>query len=470
MSTAGREIVINLHTSLGVRMPTLHTVQHMASGLDGGSLTPADLRASIVRSDAYRLSVRTRFRDACYALLGQDDEAAFRVFDAGGGGEPVEVTDLEINTSVRQSVRFEERYIDLIQRSFATLMSGETVPQAFLDAMLRRFRDDPTFLLEDLHRLIRSAGADPVSILDDFDDEESETSSLTGSQPLPVPLPVPNSVPVPLRQETLERILTEGDEVFGRPWYAQEYIAYHSECAVSPDLGRLLASLLWEHTAAWERARGAHARLLGEVLDEVDFVRKYVGRHRGSHFAEMLSTDILASPLYQQKIRGRLSHVQMRLYDLALTDEELGRLSIQAQIAGIGVGDDEVSVLLHAHRRECDALVSEVVGVYVDVLSREPDHRELLDEMEAFRGSVPPTARVELAVRLSKGYEFHDVVKTRLRSAYHSAAGGVHIPIQVMYTMLERVLEWSETSLRARGGATDGLTALVDDEIRRATA
>lgn len=423
------------------------------------------LRATIVRSDGYRSSVRTRFRDACYELLGEDDEGTFRTFDAGGGEEPVEVTDHEIQMSVRQSPRFEARYVDLIQRSYATLMGGEVTPRAFLATMLDRFREDPTFLLEDLHTLIRSISpVDPVSSLDEvvFRDKDSDLDDDQGEDKEP-------GRPLPATVNSQEHILAAADEVFGRPWWAHEYIAYGAECAGAVDIRGFVASLLCEHTSSWELARGAHARLLGEVLDEVDFVRRYVGTHRRARFAETLIGDLLASPGYCLKVRSRLRSVQMRLYDMALTEEDLTRLCLQAQGAGVGVGDDEVSALLHSHRRECDALVSEVVGVYVEVLSREPDHLELMEEMEMFRGeAVPGSARIELAVRLSKGYEFHDVVKTRLRSAYHSAAG-VHVPMQVLYAMLEQVLACSESALRGHGGAAEGLTHLVEEEVRGRT-
>lgn len=282
--------------------------------------------------------------------------------------------------------------------------------------------------------------------------------------------------------EVIRQILLVADREYQRPWYALELVAYLAECALIKDPAALLAhvcALLAEHAAAWELARGAHAHLLGDVLDEIDFVRKYVGRHRTSDFGASLPGEILASPLYEHRITNRLAVVQKRLYDIALEEDEVSRLFVQAQAASVGVSDDDVSSLLHAHRRECDALVSEVVSVFVEILNREPDHVELGEEVKLFRdmgavviSSLPRDAeclasvRIELAVRLSKGFEFHDVIKTRLRSAYHQAHGGVHVPMQALYTMLERVILISEATLRLRG-CVNGVAAIVDQEIRR---
>lgn len=489
MSNESRASIISVHASLGMNAPSHYALQHMAYSMDGDGLTEDCLRASLVRSDAYRLSVRTRYRDVCYALLGDDDDTAFRVFDSAQStrdGELVEVSDSAIHTSVRQSTRFEMRYTDLVRRSFSTLRNGEQPSESFTTAMVSRFRDDPSFLLDDLHTIVRAmplypspsftpsaspSTSPPLSPSGSFDDL-SRAASLVGARPATVLCMLQSSACM-LQSEAVRLVTLAGDSVFGRPWYAAELVAYVSECVPITDpvaLHQHVGCLLGEHSAAWEIARGVHAHLLGDVLEEVDFVRRYVNAgpgpgHRDPGFSAVLSLDILASPLYQDRIRRRLVVVQKRLYDMALREDELKRLALQAMSSGVGVGDDEVSAMLHVYRRECDALVSVVVGVYVVVLSREPDQNELLAEVEGFRSRPMEQARTELAVRLSKGFEFHDVVKTRLRSAYH-ACSGVHVPMQTLYAMLERVLLGSESALRSIS-VDENLAALVDGEVRR---
>lgn len=159
MSTESRASIISVHASLGMNAPSHYALQHMASSMDGDGLTEDCLRAALVRSDAYRLSVRTRYRDVCYALLGDDDDTAFRVFDSSQStrdGELVEVSDSAIHYSVRQSTRFEARYTELVRRSFSTLRNGEQPTESFTTAMVSRFKDDPSFLLDDLHTIVRA--------------------------------------------------------------------------------------------------------------------------------------------------------------------------------------------------------------------------------------------------------------------------------------------------------------------------
>lgn len=499
MSTESREVVLQIHRSLGLNSPSQHTVQHMAAAVDVGSVNPGCLRASLVRSDAYRTSIRSRFRDSCYALLGEDDEVSFKKFDTAltaVHSEPVEVSDAVINQAVRASARFESRYVDLVRRNYSMLMTGEQPSETFTADIVGRFRDEPAFTLEHLHQIIRALPSpvpipnlaghsnDPDASHPQETDTPDETSCIhthltEGSAPATLPsIPKVEAVD----PETIRQILLVADHEYGRPWYALELVAYGVECAAIKDPATLLthmSTLLQDHAVAWEKARGAHAHLLGDVLDEIDFVRKYVGRHRAQEFCASLPSEILSSPLYENRITNRLMVVQKRLYDVALDDEEVARLFLQAQAAGVGVSDDEVSSLLHAHRRECDALVSEVVNVFVEILNREPDHNELREEVVVFRDSGAvvmseslkdaeclSAAKIELAVRLSKGFEFHDVIKTRLRSAYHHAHGGVHVPMQALYLMLERVLLISETTLRSRG-CVNGVAAIVDQEIRR---
>lgn len=493
MSTESRDLVLDIHKSLGVNAPSQLTIQNMSIALDIGSVTAPCLRASLIRSDAYRVSVRSRYRGSCYALLGEDDEVSFKLFDAAltkAHSEPIEVEDADINLAVRWSARFESRYVDVVRRNYSTLMNGEQPSEEFTAAMVAKFRDDPTFTLDDLHVIIRSlpvpslnpiarpSGEESTGGEAPFDIHTHTMTALAMSMRAPAPAPQVDTAD----PETIRQILLVADRVFGRPWFALELVAYISVCAVIKDpiaLHAFVSSLLDEHAAAWEQARSAHAHLLGDVLEEIDFVRKYVGKHRAPGFSASLPGDILASPTYEQRITNRLAVVQKRLYDVALEDEELSRIFVQARTAALGVADDDVAILLHDHRRECDALVSEVVGVYVEILNREPNHMELADDIKVFRdgGAVvlseqPQDAecltsmRMELAVRLSKGFEFHDVIKTRLRSAYHQAHGGVHVPIQALYIMLERVLMISESTIRSRG-CVNGVAAIVDQEIRR---
>lgn len=483
MSTSSKMIVGSMHASLGITTPSNHAMQHMASAVDGGNITEACLRASLIRSDAYRTSVRTRFRDACYALLGDDDEPAFGVFEHSAGHsagyDPVEVSDEQIELAVRHGTRFGERYVDLIRRNFSMLMNGELPSDTFEMTMLTRFRDDPTFRIDDLQSIIRSMPTS-AELSPAWEIYSIEQAMDLPQLPTPPPTPTPTTSPMPrtVDPDVIQQVLLVGDREYGRPWYALELIAYMEECAVISDVRALrkhVTRLLSDHVAAWECARGIHGRLLGDVLEETDFVRKYVGRHREVGFEATMTGEIICSPVYGERIRGRINSVQMRLYDMELNEDDLYNLVQKAKSGCAGVAEEDVSSIVHAHRRECDALISEVVGVYVDVLSREPDQTELDEEVKRFRtaGAVAIShddallhaARVELAVRLSKGFEFHDVIKTRLRLAFHQASGGVHIAMQTMYVMLERVLGASEATLRSHSGS-NGLATIVDLEVR----
>lgn len=479
---------MSVHASLGIAIPSQHTVSHMANALETGTLTAECLRASLVQSDGYRSSVRTRFRDTCYTLLGDDDEEGFRLFDLKFGivstsESQVEVSDEEIDRAVRQGARFESRYVDLIRRNHMMLKSGTQASEEFVAAMMARFRTDMTFSLEAVQTMIRAMPhgrsdehqSTPERQMDAAEAEAVEQQEIESSAGCA--RESSSQIVRSLDPGVVHQVLLVGDREYGRPWYAIEMIAYMEECvnvqATEASIHDHVKTLLRDHTDAWDQARAVHARLLGEELDELEFVRRYVGRHQVSGFAEMLSIALMDTPLYEERIRGRLLAVQARLYDVPLSDDEVRMLILQSRSVGVGVSDDDVSGVLHAHRRECDGLVSEVVGVYVEVLSREPDQTELCEDVKRFRATGATSgclqeSRVALAVRLAGGYEFHDVVKTRLRSAYHQACGGgIHVPLQVLYQMLERVLIATETTLRANGGGK-GLATLVETEIRNA--
>lgn len=478
MSHTSKAVIARIHTSLGLTTPSQNTIQHMASALDGGGLTEECLRASLVRSDAYRTSVRMRFRETCYSLLGDDDNDAFIDFDSSisvTSLEPAEVSDEQIQNAVRQGSSFEARYLDLVNRNYSMLMNGEPPSEAFQSSMVSRFRRDPSFELEDLQEIIRSMSLSGESM----EHAPALASAIACPQIFTEPdepLTLTPETCVGLCQDNVRQIVMAGDREYGRPWYALELVAYITECLEiddKDDLALHITKLSRDHLVAWEQAKSVHARLLGDVLEEIDFIRKYVGRHRTGNFVSSLTYEILSSSLYEHRIKGTLSSVQVRMYDIALSEDELDRLCLQARSMSVGVSEDEISTLLHAHRRECDAMISVVVCVFVDVLSREPDTGELVSEVGRFRAvgdlsdAQLEACRIDLAVRLSKSYEFHDVIKTRLRSAFHAFAGE-HVPLQVLYVMLEQVLNNSEATLRFHGGAP-GLVALVEREVKRAS-
>lgn len=495
MTTDSHNTIVQLHRSLGITTPSHVTVMHMSEALESGNTTHACLRASLIRSDAYRIAVRSRFRDACYTLLGDDDEDAFRDFDlalTASNSEPTEVTDDDISSAVRYCSRYERRYVDIIQKNYAMLMNGEQPSERFTSDMLTQFRADHSFTICDLHAIVRE-----MHVKSRHDPPRPPIEDVAMSQTPPPKNDAINVTP-PTEEKTcvdsiqistianndvMQQILIIGDREYGRPWYALEFLAYVDKCSsiVDPcDLAKHVSTLLRTHLACWEETRGVYQELLGDVLDEIDFVRKYVGRHNTLDFSDVVRTEILKSPTYEQRIKNRLMTVQKRLYDVLLDVDDMKTLFEQAKSKSVGVSDDAVATLLHNHRRECDALISEVVRVYVDVLSREPDQTELETDLRQFRDArviVLSThicdidclvaQKILLAVRLSKGYEFHDVIKTRLRSAYHKASGGVHVPMQLLYIMLEKVLTVSESTLCNTSDAR-GLAGVVLDEINKA--
>lgn len=501
MTIEHHNIIIHLHRSLGLITPSHVTMAHMCEALESGEITSACLHTSLVRSDAYRIAVRSRFRDACYTLLGDDDEEAFWGFDlamASSNSEAIEVTDEAIMKAVRCCARYEIRYSDIIRRNYSMLMNGDLPSDDFTASMFSRFREDQAFTISDLHSIIRNSQLQGqmqgnVKMLNDVSSTSPDNSLNTSLVPenIPVvddPVDAINShifapSPVFLDRERLKQILHIGDCEYGRPWYALELMAYMEGCSSFHDRTQLtdhICKLVDKHQSCWEDTRAVYQELLGDSLDEIDFVRKYVGRHQDPAFHEIVRDEILTSEVYEQRIKNRLTIVQKRLYDVLLDADDMKTLFEQAKSKRVGVSDDAVATLLHNHKRECDALMSDVVRVYVDVLSREPDQVELESDLRQFRAfhaivlsnetcdiASLVAQKIELAVRLSKGFEFHDVVKTRLRSAYHKASGGVHVPMQLLYSMLEGVLRVSEATLRNTDNA-HGLIGVVQSQVCKA--
>ena len=260
-------------------------------------------------------------------------------------------------------------------------------------------------------------------------------------------------------------------------------------------------------------ARSAYREFLGEELSEQAFLRRDVFEYRDDEtpaaFRSRIEDAILAGRPYSAKMGARLQSVYSRAFGEPLhpDDREYGaRIARDARAAVSGDAAVAISARLH---EELACLEARATRVFLDVLGREPDAKELRAEVPALRALVPPEyysdthwdekngeaeaegamgsegqmgsegpsgrggglwrllapAAESLRVRLHRSLEFHEVLKREI-AARAAAASGRAPSNREIFGALSAVVAGCagrpETLTEAGNPAAPGAVWLVD--------
>lgn len=141
-------------------------------------------------------------------------------------------------------------------------------------------------------------------------------------------------------------------------------------------------------------ARSVYREFLGEDLSENAFLCKeifeYSDDETPAEFRGRIEDAILAGPAYSAKMGSRLESVYSRAFGEPLHPDDrayCARIARDARAAVSGDGAVRISTRLH---EELASLGERASRVFLDVLGREPDRKELRNEVPALRALVPP--------------------------------------------------------------------------------
>jgi hypothetical protein len=202
-------------------------------------------------------------------------------------------------------------------------------------------------------------------------------------------------------------------------------------------------------------ARSVYREFLGEELSEQAFlcrdIFEYSDDETPSAFRGRVEDAVLAGQPYSAKMGARLESVYSRAFGEPLHPDDRAygaRIARDARAAVSGDAAVRISTRLY---EELSHLCDRIAGVYLDVLGRQPDPKELRSEVPAMRSLVPPEfysdagwdeknaddeegsgglwrllapAAEALRVRLHRSLEFHEVLKGVIAARIAAATGG----------------------------------------------
>jgi hypothetical protein len=299
--------------------------------------------------------------------------------------------------------------------------------------------------------------------------------------------------------------------------------ASKASAGASKEVDEFVKAAYSRQSESFLAARSAHREFLGEELSEQAFLRRDIFEYRDDEtpaaFRGRIEDAILAGRPYSSKMGARLEIVYSRAFGEPLhpDDREYGaRIARDARAAVSGDAAVGISARLH---EELACLEARATRVFLDVLGREPDAKELRAEVPALRALVPPEyysdgrwdekngqadvyagadahadaqgpqgpeglsargglwrllapAAESLRVRLHRSLEFHEVLKREI-SARALAASGRAPSNREIFGALSAVVAGCagrpETLTEAGNPAAPGAVWLVDwDAVLRA--
>ena len=231
------------------------------------------------------------------------------------------------------------------------------------------------------------------------------------------------------------------EAAFGRMMYVHEYFRYSPEYLKSSSKADVFNGIFSQHTRRYQRINSIVEKYIGAPMDEYTFVREHIdASDKGDVFYKQFEDDLLNSKAYKDVISSKLSTIHDDMYDAAIEKREMEFLFKRIQAIKCGLDDEALVDKVTEFKSERDDILTSIGCVYNSVFYREPDLNEVDEAIVMYRSSKTSSADMELELLLCASYEFHEIIKAKLKELYAASRDQDVIMPSILYALLGKLL------------------------------
>jgi hypothetical protein len=162
--------------------------------------------------------------------------------------------------------------------------------------------------------------------------------------------------------------------------------------------------------------------------------------------ADIIS-ELVKTPLYETQMCKRITDLYGEMYRTKLETHDLQYMFQCIQQKRIDIKSAAIGENISSLYTETQKYTKAMKQVYTTILNRDPDALEYVHQLQVYRdASDVLTTDSRLREELYSGFEYHDILKSRIREVYNDMAKKEMLPSQ-QFAVLKEVLQ-SDTVMR----------------------
>jgi len=367
-----------------------------------------------------------------------------------------------ISNFIKTHALFTAKYSEMISRLYK-IVNGEDIPASQLSMYLDKLSSSSDYTLEALNEDILSNKAPHArasnilaDIRDHWKDIHGRPAAATDVEHILDILSDAQKNLVALvshahafRNNDNARLIAAFETMFGRDITVFEFLKYAPLSLTPIREGRIdawLGDVKKRHEHDYATIKNMHYIFLDSKLSEIEYIKSYIAIVDDDAYPSHVSAQLLATDAYAEKMRALICGLYDNLYreDLEGPDQEYMLERIRSQ--GIDLKSDAISQQVTALKGETDEYVVHMKAVYNRILCRDPDPLEWREHLYTYRAAADPVATdAVLNEQLYEGYEYHDILKQRIREKFREIKNKDLLPSQ-QFALLKKALENKETA------------------------
>jgi hypothetical protein len=233
-------------------------------------------------------------------------------------------------------------------------------------------------------------------------------------------------------------------EIFKRPIFLEEYLKYDATLsALSHDLQvKWIQSYINKYNTIISSVTEIVSKYIGNTFNEYDFIRLHINDIDCDTFINDMRDQILSSTGYKDKMSQVLSVTYAHVFDKQPSQIDVDYLFSKALSLKLSLQDEQILQLLIEFKKETDTFSERIYRLFLDIYQRDPDEEENSKYIPLYRNTVSEFENIDntIAQHLMCGFEFHDVLKKKIRS-FHLESKNTDITPSMLYRILKACLD-----------------------------
>lgn len=348
-----------------------------------------------------------------------------------------------ITAHIKSHSLFQNKYSEMVARLFK-LVNDETIP----DNILKGYMDNLTnsdYTLENLNEDILSNKApharannllasineswksihtlapratDIETIIDTLSNSQRNISAIVYSMNM-------------YHNAENQQLISNFENIFERDITAHEFLKYIQMWLSKPDRVAWLKSVKDKHDSDYAVIRNLHYLFMNSELTENEYIKTYLHAIDEEGYADIVTSNLVTTDNYSRLMRAKIRGLHNDLYRVELDTPDEVYIFERIRLQRINLTSSEIAEQVTAVKNETDAYVTAMKAVYSAILEREPDILEWRAHLTSYRATAN-SEKTDALLRdeLYNGYEYHDILKQRIRDAFKAAKGHDPLPSQ----------------------------------------
>jgi len=361
---------------------------------------------------------------------------------------------------IKEHHLFNAKYTDMISRLYQ-IVNQEVIPDSILESYLEKLKIEDSYSLEQLNedilanRLPNARGNNILQLI------QEKWRVLHGVRPtskevekiLDIMMSSEETVEVIVRNQNVFRnqanfeFIKNFNNVFERDISVYEYLKY---MPLSDTIKNKLEDTTWiqklksAHTVNYTTVKNLYKQYLDAELSESVYFQKYIYLVDTDGYQTDIITELVKTPLYKTEMCKRIQEIYLELYRCKLETQDLEYVFNCIQQARIDIKSGSITEKVTALYKETESYMASMKKVYTKILSREPDSLEVVEHLKKYRDMADSSKTDSLLQEdLYTGFEYHDILKARIRDMYKSLSKKDILPSQ-QFAVLKEVLNQND--------------------------